>query len=70
MEIRPDRSLKETNELRRRDSKAVKLIQDNKANVSKEEILNRYNEVFQGTINLTRHTFLHWDLKNKQRSRS
>ena len=48
LEIRPDGSLKESNELRRTDSKAVKSILDNKAKSGIETILQPHEEVFKG----------------------
>ena len=48
LEIRPDESLKESNELRRTDSKAVKSILDNKAKSGIETILQQQEEVFKG----------------------
>ena len=48
LEIRPDGSLKEANELRRVDSKAVKSILDKKERSDLEKILEQYKEVFNG----------------------
>ena len=48
LEIRPDGSLKESNELRRTDSKTVKSILDNKAKSGIETILQQHEEVFKG----------------------
>lgn len=48
MEIRPDGSLKEANELRRRDSEAIKSVKDNKAKSEIDKILSKYDELFQG----------------------
>ena len=48
LEIRPDGSLKETNELRRTDSKVIKNVLDKKAMSDIETILQRHDEVFKG----------------------
>ena len=48
LEIRPDRSLKETNELRRTDSKVIKYVLAKKAKSDIETILQRHDEVFKG----------------------
>ena len=47
-EITPDGNLKESNELRRTDSKAVKSILDNKVKSDIETILQQHEEVFKG----------------------
>ena len=48
LEIRPDGSLKESNELRRTDSKAVKSVLNNKAKTDIDAILKRHEDVFKG----------------------
>ena len=48
LEIRPDGSLKEQNELRIRQKNNVKSILDDKARSNLEKILQRYEEVFKG----------------------
>ena len=48
LEIRPDGSLKGSNELRRTDSKAVKSVSNSKAKSDIETILKQYEEMFNG----------------------
>ena len=48
LEIRPDGSLKESNELRRTDSKAVRSVLSNKAKSDIDAILQRHEDVFKG----------------------
>ena len=48
LEIRPDGSLKESNELRRTDSKAVQSVLNNKAKSDIDAILKRHEDVFKG----------------------
>ena len=48
LEIRPEGSLRETNELRRTDCKVVKSVLDSRAKSGIEKILKQHDEVFQG----------------------
>lgn len=48
LEIRPDGSLRETNELRRTECKVVKFVLDSRAKSDIEKILKQHDEVFQG----------------------
>lgn len=48
LEIRPDGSLKETNELRIRYSNNVKSVLDDKSKSDLEKILHQYDDVFKG----------------------
>ena len=48
LDIRPDGSLKETNELRRTDALAIKFVLDSKVNSDVERILKQHDKVFQG----------------------
>lgn len=48
LEIRPDGSLRETNELRRTDCKVVESVLDSRAKSDIEKILKQHDEVFQG----------------------
>ena len=48
LEIRPDGSLRETNELKRTDCKVVKSVLDSRAKSDIEKILKQHDEVFQG----------------------
>ena len=59
LEIRPDESLKESNELRGTDTNPVKSILDNKAKSGIETILQQHEEVFKGIRKI-------FDKKNKE----
>ena len=48
LDIRPDGSLKETNELRRTDALAIKSVVDSKVNSEVEKILKQHDKVFNG----------------------
>ena len=48
LDIRPDGSLKETNELRRTDALAIKSVLDSKVKSDVEKILKQHDKVFQG----------------------
>ena len=48
LDIRPDGSLKETNELRRTDTLAIKSVLDSKVKSDVEKILKQHDKVFQG----------------------
>ena len=52
LDIRPDGSLKETNELRRTDALAIKSVLDSKVNSEVERILKQHDKVFQGIGNI------------------
>ena len=49
LDIRPDGSLKDTNELRRTDALAIKPVLDSKGNFDIEKILRQHAKVFNGT---------------------
>ena len=49
LEIRPDGSLRETNELRRTDCKVVKSVLDSRAKSDIEKILKQHDEILQGS---------------------
>ena len=48
LDIRPDGSLKETNELRRTDTLAIKSVFDSKVKSDVEKILKQHDKVFKG----------------------
>ena len=48
LDIRPDGSLKETNEFRRTDALAIEFVLDSKVNSEIEKILKQYDKVFNG----------------------